>query len=64
MENPCVILHKRIFNVPGIGVVTHPATRQWPGGPEEMPGSTQQCREYPVIDPYKVQAKFAMVCKN
>ena len=41
---------------PPIGVVTHPATRQWPGGPEEMrviPGSPGY---YPVIDLYKVQA--------
>ena len=25
---------------PPIGVVTHPATQKWSGGPEEMPGST------------------------
>ena len=33
-----------------IGVVTHPATRQWPG----RPGGNAEY--YPVIDPYKVQA--------
>ena len=32
---------------PPIGVVTHPATRQWPGGPEEVPGSTRQSRVLP-----------------
>ena len=24
-----------------IGVVTHPATRQWPDGPDGMPGTTR-----------------------
>ena len=32
---------------PPIGVVTHSATRQWPGGSEEMPGSTRQSRVLP-----------------
>ena len=35
---------------PGIGVVTHPVTRQWPGGPEGMPGSARSPGCYPVND--------------
>ena len=34
---------------PTIGVVTHPATRQWPGGGKEIPGSTRQSRVLPGI---------------
>ena len=49
---------------PPIGVVTHPATRQLPGGPEEMPVSTRQSRVQPGDRSLQSTGIVAVVCIN
>ena len=41
ITNYFCLLYKIDVGISSIGVVTHPVTRQWPGGPEGMPGSTR-----------------------
>ena len=44
----CVFSSDIDYNIRTLGVVTHPVTWQWPGGPEGMPGSTRSPGCYPV----------------